>query len=340
MIAIIVRIDNRGLSRQTLSLANHLGITRRLAITGLPGSPDDPSHLTPHTFEIPRSRMNDRALVSKALDQVSSLVTCETFYSDEIIRQAKAKDIELILIPNREFLHPDEMEAAAKIIWPSDWMLPQRWQDRSQVLPFPVDRAEFPPATFEGIEYLVHSAGHGTQGDRHSTLATLEAARKAQVKLAVHSVTKKGLHGSSAGVALVDGFLSHPRDIYSLGEALVIPRRWGGLSLPIQEAASLSMPLIMMSTDPYAIHTPSDLWVAPASYAPIKGILATDLSVATADTHDLARAMHTLVHDPLLASQASEMSDALAQSISWEALGEKWRQALGIEVAQEIGSRP
>ncbi len=105
---------------------------------------------------------------------------------------------------------------------------------------------------------------------------------------------------------------TYPDDI----DLLVLPRRYGGLSLPVQECAALGVPALMLQTDPYAqeafVHAIPSTGSSPGN---MKG---GQVPVHTADPRALAAAIDILVAHPEQHQAASLEAGAWAETHSWD----------------------
>jgi glycosyltransferase involved in cell wall biosynthesis len=118
----------------------------------------------------------------------------------------------------------------------------------------------------------------------------------------------------------------------SYADVLVMPRRYAGLSLPVQEAASLGMGLVMLDVPPY------NEMLAPESLVATRGpgievpMVGGTFTVHSGDVTALAAKMDELVRDPALCERLSKHSDLLAESLSWDVWAPRYLDLLA-EVA-------
>lgn len=113
------------------------------------------------------------------------------------------------------------------------------------------------------------------------------------------------------------------------GDVFVAPRRYGGLSLPLQEAACLGMPAVVLDSDPYAAE-PHTLPV-PAAVVRQAGIGARTVDVHGCTPRALADAMRTLIDDGARLADLTAAAHRWAGEHAWPAQVEQWRHTLRLE---------
>jgi glycosyltransferase involved in cell wall biosynthesis len=105
----------------------------------------------------------------------------------------------------------------------------------------------------------------------------------------------------------------------------VMPRRYGGLSLPMQEAASLGMGVITTDLEPQNRWFPPDSLVPASLYAQFRTPVGR-IDIHACDPRDLAAKMDEFSRDPGLMAWCSRASEVYAQSISWETLKPQYEE--------------
>jgi glycosyltransferase involved in cell wall biosynthesis len=107
-------------------------------------------------------------------------------------------------------------------------------------------------------------------------------------------------------------------DLYAGHDVLLMPRRWGGLCLPIQEALGAGMPVILGSHDVYAAELP-DAW-AVSSRQTDTLMAHIKVPVHAVNVAGLAHTIDRMAHDVRLAEDGYAAAKAWAQQHSWVAL--------------------
>jgi len=115
-----------------------------------------------------------------------------------------------------------------------------------------------------------------------------------------------------------------PQTIYALGDAMVMPRKYGGNCLPLNEALSSGMPVIMTDVLPNSHLLPLE-WLVPAR---IEGSFAPRFNI------DIYQADHDLLYDKIAWLRGCDMAvesrkaNAIADTISWSTLLPKWQAVI------------
>jgi glycosyltransferase involved in cell wall biosynthesis len=114
-------------------------------------------------------------------------------------------------------------------------------------------------------------------------------------------------------------------DGWADGDVLVLPRRYGGQSLTMNEAASLGMGVLTLDL------APQNAWCHPDLLVPARRLRTIPMVGGAFPIHDteprtLAAAMDRLVDEPELAVEASKASDVYAESLSWDRWASEYRR--------------
>ena len=336
-LGLIVRTDHRGLGAQTRTLAKFLNPERVLVV--------EMGRHTPyreHLEQFPDAHRQTFPMEptafgrwAKGLDWVLS---CETFYGDHMISTARVLGVRTALQYNFEFAgfakDPDWVRPDV-LIAPSTWMT-QAMPHPHVVLPPPVDRAAFPYRHRTEAKTFVHVVGHRAKGDRAGSKIVWGCLRhidepatiiiRAQTNMGFPALRKIG----KVEVRYEIDDISDPSKLYEDADVLVAPRRYGGLSLPIQEASSMGLPVIALDREPENQILDPRLLVG----ASMRGKLRTqggDLTMSTANPRMLADKITQMTRDPDGVSELSEKADAYARSVSWETIGPEWERIFGCQ---------
>lgn len=183
-----------------------------------------------------------------------------------------------------------------------------------------------PPLTF------IHPTGAAME-DRNGTRAVLAACEHLQYEADVIIVGHAQRFGDQAriGKATVRRMsrVDDWTDLYRLGDVLLLPRRYGWLSLPMYEAAAFGMPVIT-----------TDLWPQSAWFADFPDCLVRtngtpearnmkggSILIAQADPLDLARAMDRIAYPGTLPRYGSMIRE-WASAHDWPSVAPAWKEAL------------
>lgn len=332
-LGIVARGDNGGLATMTGEAARHLHPERVLLIDlGDKGR----GACRPERF--PGAMVNrgmDHELTPETVrhfaEGLDVIYMAETSYADHFCDTARSVGARTVLHAMPELMRRDYSPPDA--VW-----LPTTWEAHrlpgATVVPVPVARDRLAPRLRSECRTFLHVAGTKFH-DRNGTRLTLAATRRMTqpCRLVVHGWT--GHLPDRLGRVMVERHreANDYWQIYpSYADVLVMPRRYAGLSLPVQEAASLGMGLVMLDLPPYNGALAPESLVAtrgPGLDFPMGGGTFT---VHNGDVNALAARMDEIVRDPALCERLSKHSDTWAESLSWYRWAPRYRDLLA-EVA-------
>lgn len=254
MIGVIVRTDHSGLAYQSQALARMLNADKTLNIKS---GEDIPSFSEFEEF----------------LDGLDVMITAETPYTYEAWNWAKLKGVKTFCQPNWELFdglvqpnmpHPD------RYVMPSKWHLKdmQKLFPGTVYLPPPTIASDFAKIRADNLERtgkrrFVHIIGRNAIYDRNGWVSLMDALAftKSDFELVVFSQQEMtGYSDPRVKYKVFD--LEDQAELYKDFDALILPRRYGGLCLPMNEALLSGLPVIMPDIDPNKILPLK--WIVPA----------------------------------------------------------------------------
>ena len=160
--------------------------------------------------------------------------------------------------------------------------------------------------------------------DRNGTIISVEAMNhvSSNVKLYVRSQFPIKQINKGSKVKSVYGKVGSNRDLYRDESAFVIPRKFGGLCLPMNEALSLGMPIIVSDCDPQNRWVPEVLRVKA-----IKGkeiMTRNKINLYECAPKDVAERIDFLYDNPDVFSDLSTWANEYSEQISWNSLKSKY----------------
>lgn len=205
----------------------------------------------------PRDKFIDDWLAeNKNLDVI---FCCEIPYNYYLFTAARKLGIRTVLQYNYEFLdyipkpslpYPDVL--ASPSIWHIEDVQARYWaKTKVDLLQVPVNTSLIERRFVSKLNTFVHVAGYELHEDRNGTNALLDAIPhvKSDVKFIIYSQHKiPTLIDSRVSTRATD--FDNYWDLYSCGDALIYPRRYGGLTLPAQEAVAAGMLVSMPKVSP------------------------------------------------------------------------------------------
>jgi len=248
------------------------------------------------------------------LDGIDVLYVIETPLNWEIFRWAREKGVKSCLAYNAEFF---EYFNRPNIPKPDVFLAPTKWGIKGvsgfgKVVEIPVPTAadRIKRRDITQARKFVHITGFKAHLDRNGTDIVKESMRSV---------------GTSIEVKVFDQTKNEVEDywdLYKEGDVLILPRRYGGLSLQLQEATMAGMPVIVTEHDPYA-GEPSTVTI-PGPYHHVRVNLRGSVDCYSASPQSLGQTITELSKGSIkdLSDQAYEW----AQARSWDALKPRYEE--------------
>lgn len=203
---------------------------------------------------------------NEVMDWLSGLdvvFTCETPYDWRLPDWARSVGCKTVVQGNPEFFRHDKPEFGYKAD-PDEWWWPTPWRlDRlptGRVMPVPMpdrERTNRTPPDLDGRIHFIHVVGKRAYEDRNGTDIFLAALRHITEECDVtvygygHELPEHQLPiGSPVRFRQFAGGTPDRWDLYTDASVLVMPRRYGGNSLPALEAAACGVGVSMSQVSP------------------------------------------------------------------------------------------
>lgn len=331
----LVRANGRGLHWQTLETARALDA--RVLVVDVPNAsaerfPTDPTAYpgAPVVTVQPGWRLPEHQ-VRAWLDGLDAVWTAETFYDARFAGWARDAGAVTAIHLNPEFFEPGGGWGIGTEV--DAWWSATSWRREFlpaglEVVPQPVAVDRFAPVEPHGSPCrFLHVAGKRALHDRNGTEALLAALpllrRPCTVTIACQDAApvnvprlpdhvRVTLRGASALYwALYDGH-----------DALVLPRRYGGLCLPVGEAMAAGMAVLMPDVTPNREAWPVSTF--PALGRKLERMPGGQVPVHRFEPAQIAAAMDQLA-DPLIRHGWQELSRNWAGEHSWTVQAPLWR---------------
>ena len=334
-VGLIARADNRGLGQQTWAFHRNMAPAKTLVV-------DCPSQkpLTLHVDRFPGAQVvkgfPKADHIREFLQDLDVVYTAETGYGQHLWREAHRMGVSTVLHANYEFYETTDQPTV--LVAASEWNL-SRYPEGTRYLPVPIelDRLIDEPKPDTATNFL-HVVGRPAIHDRNGTLDFLTALQYVQTPITVTITCQEpayvgglinthGLrHGSHINRVITSHDLTHYWDLYRGQHALILPRRFGGLCLPANEALGSGMPVIMPNIDPNNTWLPPD-WLVKATEA---GTFQAKQPVTyyRTDPEALAAKIDQLATDPDFYYGSCKHAQMVAYSLSWPVLKPRYEQCL------------
>lgn len=279
-LGLIVRMDETGLGIQTRNLAYMLKPDKLLIIDS---SPFNGNKQHPEWYEGWANKKIVKGF-PKLLDfrnflqGIDTLLTCETPYGYELFSLAKRAKVKTFLQYNYEFLdylQSDRLPKPTCLISPSEWHMEDVWMrtgEMPHLLPPPLFMQDFQNNRQVNLKRdgsfikILHVGGKAAVNDRNGTGSVVEAAEmsKSKFKLVIKSQTPIENKSNDPRIFYDFNAPENNADLYLDYDLVIMPRRYGGLCLPVNEAMASALPVIMTNIAPNNHWMPKE-WLVQAS---------------------------------------------------------------------------
>lgn len=321
-VGVVSPLTDRGLGIQSWEAARNLDASVLFIETNDPSAPSHPER-APDAVRVRWQSGLDPKAVRNWLRTVDVVYAAETFYDHRIPKWATATGVASVLHANPEFW--TGAQDPTRLWSATDWRR-EVMPARTEVVPFPVATDRFTPAEpHDGPCRWLHVAGKRALADRNGTGTVVNALPHLTEPCEVRIVVQHGEVPSLPNIPphVTVTLLDPPADywhLYDDADALVLPRRYGGLCLPVQEACAAGLAVLMSDLPPNQAwpgpRVPAQFWRKVTM--PCGRVAVHDVSPIT-----LAAAMDTMA-DPDRRAEAQAGSRAWAAAHSWDVMAPRW----------------
>lgn len=343
-IGLIARADKTGLGIQTNEFFKHMKPDKVMVVDLHHCSNQHPDlSLYPdcnltlwHDRRYPGTEIVHDPVVDEFLRDLDIVFTCETPYNYYLYVKAKEMGVKTVQQFNYEFLdylylnnlpYPDML--ASPSLWHfNDVKQKFQYYTRVEHLPVPVNRNLLPFRKRDRLTSILHTAGTPAVEDRNGTNIAISAMAHVKSPVTLHLKSQKQI--DTLGLHNVSVDYSHFRDYHDLygdQDAYMMPRKFGGLSLPINEAISAGMVFIGSKTSPQTEWLPNECLVD--GHVSKQIMTKTMIDIFETDIMALANKIDELYEDSDLFSSLSNKMNELAEEISWENMRPKYLELFG-----------
>jgi len=303
MVGLFVMSNNSGIGIQSKRLCYLFKPDRILAIDSTPFAKNKKQHWEWYDnfkgYKVQGFPKNNE--IDVFLKGLTKVFCIENPFNFHLLDECKKKGIKLYIQSNWEFsdhLNRD-LTLPTKFLMPSYWKVEEMkarfGDDKVMYLPPPIDPQEFAKArninlVKSGKRKFLHIVGTLATYDRNGTLSLLDAVKKSKgdYTMVIRSQAElpQGYQISDARVEYVVDDTDDLTKMYEGYDAMIIPRRYGGLCLPMIEALISGLPVIMPDISPNNQILPKK-WLVPAK---ITGLFQarTPIDVYSVDIDKLA----------------------------------------------------
>lgn len=340
-LGLIARCDHRGLGQQCRSVFRALKPAKTMVVNCGSLKPLElhPEYFPGATFI--NGRVPNDEDCKHFLNGLDVVYSAETFYprhheQPALTRLAPEFGVKTVCHLNFEFLNQREQ--------PTLWAAPSKWHwdeipEPKTFLPVPVESDRFHPKTPNKATNFLCVVGRPALYDRAGVadlLLALESVRSeitmtitCQEKDHVPSLIKTtGINlPDNVTLRVIESDFANFWDLYSGQDVLISPRRWGGLSLPHQEACAAGLPVISTAVSPNIDWLPND-WLVPSTKAGSFQRPHAMIDLYTVDHLALAAKIGQFANNPVFYREAAERAAGIGKELSWEQLKPAYEKVL------------
>lgn len=347
-IGVIARADLTGLGIQSRNWVRLLNPSKVIVINSKPfnGNKQHPEWYEKYnTVEIDGFIQSNQ--IDSVLKDIDVLLTFEIPYNYGIILEARKRGIKTIIQNNWEFtdyLQQKHLPLPDLLVNHSRWHLEEQeklWPEISEYCATPLFIEEFEDNYIQNIHRtgkikFLHVAGRKTYEDRNGTQDILEAVKRIPADVDFELVIKTQTTEVECDDPRVTIDRSSPDDekeLYYDFDAMIMPRRYGGACLPMNEALASGLPVIMTDIDPNNKILP-ETWLVKAEKK-LSFMARTSIDVYESDIDMLARRIQDFAeidYDDLIECKLSAR-DIAEEEYSSTSVKRKWdllMQRLGV----------
>lgn len=288
----------------------------------------------------------DMRLMKKWLveSDIQVLLTVEAWYDDGLIALCTQLGIKTINQMNPEFWrgwrdHPTE------IWWPTGWW-PLRGKPRppGPVMPVPVPWVATDRWVHDGPLTFGHIVGKPAIYDRNGTRLFFEALHHSKQGVNGYLAAQEGAEEYERWIEnllgdspMIQGFgfqlasSEERRSMYANFDVLVLPRRYGGLSLTVLEAMGSGRPVIMPDCPP---NNGWPIVSVPWEYDQRVNLPVGEIQLVKTSARGIAAQIDEFARHPEALRAAQETTLKWARANSWEHWAPKY-----LERIEEVASR-
>ena len=299
-LGIIARSDNTGLGNQTRNLVNMLNPNKILLIDSRPFNENQqhPEWYSEYNCITTRNGFARREEIVQFLEGIDVVLTCESFYGEMFLSLAEKRKVKTILQYNYEFLdlviNPDQ-RMPNLLLSPSMWQIDHVKQvlgNKTQIayLPPPLNPDSFSLQRKTNMSKnqnrILHVAGKFASKDRNGTSTVIDMLKysKEDYELVIKSQTPIETDSRDSRLIIDTSNTENNANLYSGFDAMVLPRRYAGLCLPMNEALMSGLPVFMTDISPNNFILPEEWLIESQKIGKLMTRMTLDVYEADART--------------------------------------------------------
>lgn len=219
--------------------------------------------------------------INPILKGVDVLLTFEIPYSYDLINVAKSRGVKTIIQNNWEFtdyLSQPHLPLPDLLLNHSYWHLDEQkklWPQVADYCPTPIFIEDYDEIMLQNMDRdsdkrrFLHVAGRKTHEDRNGTIDLIESMKnfpaKYDFELVIKTQNTEIPEINDQRIIIDRSGVTNEKELYRNFDAMIMPRRYGGACLPMNEALAAGLPVIMTDIDPNNKILPKE-WLVSAEH--------------------------------------------------------------------------
>lgn len=279
--------------------------------------------------------------INAILKNIDVLLTFEIPYNYELISMARARGVKTIIQNNWEFtdyLKQPGLPLPDLLVNHSYWHLDDQkklWPDITEYCPTPLFIEDWDEVMLQNMDRdatemrrFLHVAGRRTYEDRNGTSDLIEAIKlipkDVKFELVIKAQNAEVPQINDKRITIDRSAPVDEKELYSNFDAVIMPRRYGGACLPMNEALAAGLPVIMPNIDPNDKVLPKE-WLVKAAK---KGtfMTRTEIDLYSVDHKELAKKITEFAESswPDLQEHKIRAREIAVKEYSSETVAKKW----------------
>jgi glycosyltransferase involved in cell wall biosynthesis len=330
-VGLLARCTRSGLGYLSRSFHDHYRPAATLCVTGADKRYRDHIEWYPDATFV---RHADMGLFpyERFLSEIDVLFGYETFYDAKVLDTARRMGVHTVLMGMPELTRSRGLHGwygdPHERVWPTSWRVPAA----GRILPVPVD---LPPSLHaypyhDGPLRVLHVAGARAVGDRNGTDLFIAALGQLTSDVYVRICVNDGFQPTLVAVppnVTVEILRDTPEreQMYTGMHVLVLPRRYGGLCLPAQEAAAGGLAVVLPDCEPNRDYPAQ---ILPAHKGPPQRVPVGKVPTFVVEPRDIATAIDALARNPDVLALAQKNAQEWAGRHGWDTLAPRYDEVL------------
>lgn len=277
--------------------------------------------------------------VNDFLEGLDVVLMAETSPTQYLLRRAKQLGVKTVVVPNWEYYHDLQQPQNPRpdLLMPASLWHFDEYPEPKVYMPMPVRVHKTVDSVENTATNFVHVAGDPIMPDRNGSLTVLKCLEKitASVNVTIFCrnlpyiddlIAQNGIKVPKNVQLLLRPSVKTTAELYENQHVMLMPRRFGGLCLPVNEAISYGLPVLMPDISPNNQWLPKS-WLVPAKKIDER-MLSTTVDIYDADVDELASLISRLRNGRAMYWRYKQQVAGMQKEYAWPKLVPKYLETL------------